>query len=245
MSPHLNAGSAALQFYFSKHYNYDDWAKAIDANIGLPALYTEMFGDPWQRASGVEPIFPPGLTQPELTFPFLPNITWAFTGGPHPAWELRGAMAALDFAPSADESGCVPSPQWVVAPAPGLVVRSGNGVVALDLDGDGKEQTGWVLLFLHIEDNGRVPRGLFLDQDSYIGHPSCEGGVATGTHLHFARKYNGEWVLADSPLPFTLDGWVAHAGKLPYQGTLTRDDQTVRASIYGDYKARIMREEKP
>ena len=43
-----------------------------------------------------------------------------------------------------------------------------------------------------------------VETDDRIGHASCEGGVSTGTHLHFARKYNGEWVLADGPLPFVL-----------------------------------------
>jgi hypothetical protein len=53
--------------------------------------------------------------------------------------------------------------------------------------------------------------------------------VATGTHLHLARKFNGEWVPADGPLPFNLEGWIAHAGEAPYKGTLTRDGKTVIA----------------
>jgi murein DD-endopeptidase MepM/ murein hydrolase activator NlpD len=245
MSPGLNAGSAALQYYFSRHFNYDDWAKAIDPNIGVPALYKEMFGDPWLRDNQVAPLFPPGITQPPLTLPFVPGVIWSYTGGPHAAWELEGALAAIDFAPSAMESGCIPSDQWIVAPASGLVTRSGNGVVVLDLDGDGKEQTGWVLLFLHIASSGRVRAGKFLDQGGYIGHPSCEGGVATGTHVHIARRYNGEWVLADSALPFVMDGWVVHAGAAPYKGTLVRDGDVVTASQYGSYETNIMRDLQP
>jgi hypothetical protein len=51
--------------------------------------------------------------------------------------------------------GCHESYAWVVASVPGLVVRSDNGVVVIDMDGDGYEQTGWTLLYLHIATNGQ------------------------------------------------------------------------------------------
>jgi murein DD-endopeptidase MepM/ murein hydrolase activator NlpD len=245
LNPELNAGTVAIQYYFAQRYknDFNRWAMAIDPNVGFPATYTQMFGDPAQRASLVDPLFPPGMTQPKLTLPFVPGQIWAFTGGPHSAWELHGgALAALDFAPSSDATGCLESSSWVVAPAPGLVTRSGNGVVALDLDGDGHEQTGWVIVFLHIATKGRVPVGTFLNQDDLIGHPSCEGGVATGTHVHITRKFNGEWVLADGPLPFNFDGWIAHGGALPYKGTLTRGDQTVSACTCGSFETHIVRD---
>jgi murein DD-endopeptidase MepM/ murein hydrolase activator NlpD len=245
LSPELNAGTAAIQYYFAQRYSkdYDKWAMAIDPNIGFPALYNRMFGDPWQRAAAVDPLFPAGLTQPQLALPFIPGQVWAYTGGPHSAWEREGgAQAALDFAPSSDAPGCLSSPQWVVAPAPGLVTRSGNGVVALDLDFDGQEQTGWVILFLHVATKGRVREGTLLNQDDLIGHPSCEGGVSSGTHVHIVRKYNGEWILADGPLPFNLDGWISHAGERAYKGTLTRGDRTLEACTCGSFETQLIRE---
>jgi len=241
LSPELNAGTVAIQYFFSKTRNFLEWAQVIDPNVGFPALYVQMFGDAWGRAQAVEPLFPPGLTQPPLNLPFLIGQLWNLTGGPHAAWELQGAMAALDFAPGADEGGCVPSDSWIVASAAGQVVRSTTGVVVLDLDGDGFEQTGWDLLYLHIATKDRAPLGVWLDAGGLIGHPSCEGGIATGTHLHFARKYNGEWVLADGPLPFTLSGWVAHAGKKPYEGTLTKGDKTVIARSEVSAETKIIR----
>jgi len=229
LSPDLNAGSAALQYYYAQHYSGTQWEGAIDTDLGLPALYTRMFGDPWQRAEMVEPLFPRGLEQPSLTLPIPRGETWAYTGGPHGAWERDGAFAALDFAPGATQPGCVKSNRWATAAASGLVVRSDNGVVALDLDGDGREQTGWVLIYLHLEEDGRVPNGSWVDAGDNLGHPSCEGGISTGTHLHIARKFNGEWIPADGPLPFNLGGWIAHAGQEPYKGTLTRDGETITA----------------
>jgi murein DD-endopeptidase MepM/ murein hydrolase activator NlpD len=201
-----------------------------------------MFGDPWSRADQMGPIFPPGLNQPEMVLPFETNSPWAFTGGPHGAWEHDGPLAALDFAPAADKTGCGSTPTWITAAAPGLVVRSSKGVVVVDLDGDGSEQTGWNILYLHVANKDRVQKGQWVDANDRIGHASCEGGTATGTHLHLARKYNGEWVVADGPIPFVLGGWTAVAGDKPYHGKLVRGDQTITADVNGQLKALIFRE---
>jgi murein DD-endopeptidase MepM/ murein hydrolase activator NlpD len=244
LSPQLNAGTVAIQYYFAQKMTRTQWLQAIDPVSGFPAFYTQMFGDPWVRASTVEPLFPPNLAQPDLSLPFEPGREWNYTGGPHSAWEHEGAMAALDFAPSSDKSGCVESEKWILAAESGLVVRSGFGVVVLDLDGDGYEQTGWNLLYLHVDTDDRVELDTWLNKDDRIGHASCEGGVSTGTHLHFARKYNGEWILADGPIPFVLSGWRAHAGKEPYEGTLTKDGKTIIADPVGTAKSIIYREEE-
>src|SRR5205823_2625090 len=143
---------------------------------------------------------------------------WNLTGGPHTGWGKGEPYAAIDFAPNG-VSECNPTGEWVTAMADGVVARSEAAEVLLDLDGDGLEQTGWVIFYLHIAGNGRVPAGTKLKTGDHIGHPSCEGGEATGTHVHVVRKYNGEWILADGPLPFNLEGWVAHDGDKAYQGS--------------------------
>jgi len=242
IAPDLNAGTVAIQYLFSKLYNRVEWQSILDPNVGFPAFYMERFGDPWQRAQNAGPIFPPGLTQPPMVLPFEPNRDWAFTGGPHGAWEHDGPLAAIDFAPATDKSGCTESEKWLVAAAPGLVVRSGNGVVVLDLDGDGYEETGWNLIYLHVASKGRVELGTWVETDDRIGHASCEGGVSTGTHLHFARKYNGEWILADGPLPFTLSGYEVHNGPREYLGTMTKGEITIVANEVGSAGSVIVRD---
>jgi murein DD-endopeptidase MepM/ murein hydrolase activator NlpD len=242
LAPDLNAGTVALQYYLTQVYDAQGWVRALDLNNGLPALYERMFGSPWLRALNVEPLYPPGLTQPTLILPFLVGQLWSFTGGPHGAWEHEGARAALDFAPAGDVPGCVDSNAWVVAAASGLVVRTGKGMVVLDLDGDGREQTGWDLIYLHLITNDHVQVGDWVETGDLLGHPSCEGGISTGTHIHLARKYNGEWIPADGPTPFVLNGWIAHAGEQSYQGSLTRDGETIQASIYGSFESRIVRD---
>jgi LasA protease len=244
IAPDLNAGTVAIYYYFSQKNNYSDWMAIIDPNEGFMKLYKSMFGDPWARAQKVEPLFPPGLTQPQLSLPFYPADTWSFLWGPHSAWEIEGgALAALDFGPGVEHTTpCYDSVSWVLASTAGQVVRSGNGIVVLDLDNDGYEQTGWDLMYLHIATKDRVPLGTWLNKDDRVGHPSCEGGRANGTHIHFARKFNGEWILADGSLPFDLSGWIAHAGKTLGEGTLTKGDQVVIASPISPAVSKIVRQ---
>ena len=254
LDPRLNAGTVAIQYLFSKLYSQSKWSQIIDVGSGFPALYTEMFGDPWIRAGVVNPIFPPGLSQPSMVLPFEPKVEWNLISGPHGAWigqerDNKGVfiptdfnLAALDFGPSTAHGGCEITPTWVVAAMSGLVVRSANGVVVIDSDGDGHEQTGWNLMYLHISTKDRIKSGTWVEPDYRIGHASCEGGVSKGTHTHIARKYNGEWISADGPIPFVLSGWRVIAGDAPYKGKLVKGDESVTASDVGEKWSNIFRE---
>jgi murein DD-endopeptidase MepM/ murein hydrolase activator NlpD len=82
---------------------------------------------------------------------------------------------------------------------------------------------------MHIDSQGRVKPGTNLKAGERIGHPSCEGGVSTGTHLHLARRYNGEWIPADQTLPFVLDGWVSRGGGNEYDGFLEKKGHVIEA----------------
>jgi len=226
IAPTLNPGTVGVQNFFADLLIPSQWDAAV-APDGFYATYEVLFGNPFRLA--YEPLVPADLVQPPLQLPFEPARVWAFTGGPHGAWDTGSAWAALDFAPPAEVLGCTPSNEWVTASAPGLVARTGDGTVLLDLDGDGYEQTGWVLFYLHIEARERVLPGTFVQAGDRLGHPSCEGGVSGGTHVHFARKYNGEWITADGGIPFVLDGWVSAGLGREYDGTMTNGDRTIEA----------------
>ena len=202
---------------------------------------------PFELGSGIDPIFSAGIRQPELNLPFPVNEVWNLTGGPHEAWGSGwgdlGVLAALDFAPPLASPGCGNSNHYTTAAAGGLVVRAGGGVVVIDLDEDGYEQTGWVLVYMHVANSERVNVGDRLQADDLVGHPSCEGGSSSGIHVHIARKYNGEWVLADGGLPFVLSGYRACNGEDKYEGSLVNGDITVTANLAGNYWTRIYRPE--
>jgi LysM repeat protein len=233
--PWQNAASVAIQVYFNELLPPDEYQKAIGPE-GLARTYQELFGDPW---AADEPHLPGSLTQPPFALPFETGKTWALTGGPHTGWGEGAPLAALDFAPPSVVGGCTPTKEWATAVAPGLVVRSEPAIAVLDLDGDGDERTGWVVFYLHLGDEGRAPVGRYLETGDPIGHPSCEGGRSTGTHVHLARKYNGEWIPAAGPLAFNLEGWIAQNGAAPYLGTLTRFGRTVTACVCSDAKTFI------
>jgi LasA protease len=241
LSPQLNAGSVALQYLFARIYKQDTWKAALYGENSFLRLYEKMFGDPWKRAAASGPLFPPGLVQPPLELPFAAGLAWSFTAGPHPDWNTGTPPGALDFAPISGEPPCSVSYAWALSASSGLVIYVGDGFLLVDLDGDGYAQTGWVLLYLHVAQKGRVALGTHLNTDDPIGHPSCEGGNATGTHVHIARRYNGEWIGAGDPFPFVLSGWTAVPGDSTYDGTLVKGSAVVRAHPDGTYGSTIIR----
>ncbi len=230
--PWQNAGTVAIQHYYSRVFSGETYARAIGPT-GLYQTYSSLFGDPWKDQTV---LIPGSLVQPELSLPFRSGFTWAYTGGPHTAWGSGEPFAALDFAPPSEHSACfvADEEQYSIAVADGFVVRSDVDGVMLDLDKDGDERTGWVIYYLHLATPGRVAAGQTLQRGDLVGYPSCEGGQVTGTHVHIARKFNGEWILADSALPFVMDRWVPHQGERAYEGTLTRLGITVKACECGD-----------
>ncbi|GAP14130.1 membrane proteins related to metalloendopeptidases [Longilinea arvoryzae] len=235
VDPWQNAASAALQYYFSQVMTADKYELAISGE-GLLKTYTQLFGDPW---SNVQELIPGSLEQPYFRFPFQTGTTWAFTGGPHTGWGEGDPLAAIDFAPGNIASGCTPTDVPAAAVADGVVVRTGDALVVLDLDGDGDERTGWTIFYLHISNASLPPVGRKLKAGDPVGLPSCEGGEATGTHVHIARRYNGEWIPAGGALAFNLEGWVVQAGSVAYQGTLIRDGKVITACTCSDETSHI------
>jgi LasA protease len=228
--PEINHGTAAVQNWLASHDNarYDRWLQEVGAT-GFYATYNRLFGNPF--AYTVDPLWPENLVQPPLILPFEVGEPWYFTGGPHGGWASGSSWASLDFAPDAELRGCYLSQTWVTAAAGGQVIFSDMGGVLLDLDGDGFVGTGWVLVYWHVDQSGRIPTGSVVETGDRLGHASCEGGYSNGTHIHFARRYNGQWVSADGSLPFNLDGWVSSGLGREYDGLLTRDGVSKEACV--------------
>ncbi len=224
VDPTINAGTAGVQNFFAQLDDYSTWLRDVSPG-GFFDTYFALFGYPFDLA--IEPLVPVNLVQPALLLPFAPGQTWSFTGGPHLAWDAGTPFGALDFAPPGEAQGCVEVDYWVTAVADGVVTRTGDGEVILDLDGDGNEGSGWVILYMHIESRDRVQPGTLLQAGDRIGHPSCEGGQSSGTHVHLARKFNGEWISAIGPVPFNLSGWISAGTGEQYVGTLTRNGVVV------------------
>jgi LasA protease len=239
----LNPGTIGLQHVLSLYNTYGLWQHQVSAD-GFYQTYFRLFGDPF--TSGIDSVVPVGLEQPMLTLPFQPGEIWFYSGGHHGGWGTGSAWSAIDFAPPDDlsqvTSSCYLSQHWVTAVADGVISRTGEGLVILDLDGDYDESTGWSILYLHLDQEGRIAEGTPVSQGDRLGRPSCEGGVSNGTHVHIARRYNGEWIPADCSQcrpevmqpSFVLGGWevVGLAGQ-EYQGYLVRPGEERRTAEQG------------
>jgi LasA protease len=140
--------------------------------------------------------------------------------------------------------------EWVFTGGPHGAYNSGSAWAAIDLalDGDGDEHTGWTLVYLHMDDSERIPVGTRVQVGDRLAHPSCEGGVSNGTHMHLSRRYNGEWIPVECEQclpgvtvpPFVLGEWTVFAftGQ-EYQGYLTRptaDDSYRQAEQTREYE---------
>ena len=218
----VNAGTAGLQNYLAAVSTRQSFP-ALAGEDGFIQTYKELFGDPWQFDMGV--LVPDDLQQPPMTLPWAQGDMWYFTGGPHATWGVGSPMGAVDFVPE-HASGCGVLSAWVTALAPGVIARSVDGEVAQALDPSGNERIGWSIFYMHVGTPDRVPVGTHVQPGDAIGHPSCEGGDSSGSHLHLARKYNGEWIPAGGNTPFEMSGWVVQEGSEEYDGTISNGETT-------------------
>ncbi len=214
----LNAGTVGVQTMLARVNTWEGWLQALGPN-GFAATYQRLFGDPF--AGAFDPLLPSDLKAPELVLPWSKGETWYYSGGPHGGWGNGSAWAAVDFIPSDTRVGCYESDAWVTAVADGPVVRTDTGIVVQAIAGGDQERRGWTILYLHLATRDKVAAGTLLKVGDRVGHPSCEGGYSDGTHVHIARRYNGEWIAADGALPMVLSGWQVHLTSA-YNGTLTK-----------------------
>lgn len=232
----LNAGTASLQYVLSIGNTVDQWKFDI-SDGGFLTTYQKYFGDPFVDDFT---IIPELLLQPTLNLPFKQGDIWRFTGGFHGGWGSGSGWAALDFAPPDDRQDgdpfCYVSEYPITAVASGIISRTNNGALVLDLDNDGNEATGWSILYLHMQVSPAIAVGQVVQAGDTLGNASCHGGFSTATHLHIARRYNGEWIPADcincvnSPPPFVMSNWEAVGLQYQeYQGYMINEAENKQA----------------
>lgn len=244
--PDLNAGTVAVQYVLAQLPGVPDWREA-GGETGIYLTYRQLFGDPHTKAHETVPA---DLQQPSLTLPFPRGDVWRFTGGFHGGWGNGSAWSAVDFAPPKEEEQgglCYTSSYPVTAAARGAIVRLDEGIVILDLDEDSDEATGWSILYLHVDHDDLLREGQLVEAGYILGYASCLGGFTTATHLHIARRYNGEWLPADcnrcpagrAVPPFVMSDWkVVGLESQLYQGFMVHQlDNRSAVAEQGRYTA--------
>ncbi len=237
--PTSNAGSVAFQYYFSRFLSGSKLEHALGTE-GFLATYERLFGPVDFSMSSDSILIPENLDQPALLMPLQHNVKWSFSGGPHSGWGTGYPYAAIDFAPPAEKAGCDASPYNAIAAADGVISRVDDGILSIDLDGDGSARTGWNILYIHLTLDKQLHIGDSIKEGQLLGHPSCLAGSSSGRNVHIARLYNGEWIPAGGVIPFVMDGWTASYGEKEYKGYLNNQEKELRSSSSGEWFSQII-----
>lgn len=213
-----NAGSHALLGWLAREETAATFS-GLETASRFYAVWTRLFGEEPLVFQTPASEAPPA---PELRLPTADGELWYLVTGPHDPRGDVGLRAAVDFAPPpAGPPSCAPSPATVVASAAGTVLRSDARGVVIDLDEDGHEGSGWVLVYRHLDDWDRAEVGERVRSGDPIGHPSCRDDGVDQSRVSLARKLDGAWVDARSPeAPLKLGPWLVLPGASQGEGRL-------------------------
>lgn len=164
-------------------------------------------------AAVAQPIYAStGFGPPKFALPWAVGSVGRLTGGPHSNSGQGRPWSSLDFAgPVAG----VPYP--VRAAAGGTVVRPCPNWVQI------RHRDGWTTSYYHLA-HITVEAGQHVDRGHMLGWTSTRagcGGSATGPHVHFSLKHNGDYINIRG---FVFGGWTVYEGSAPYEGCLVRGD---------------------
>ncbi|HEY8472549.1 MAG TPA: peptidoglycan DD-metalloendopeptidase family protein [Natronosporangium sp.] len=181
------------------------WRVALEGSAGFGALSRQApvlrpaeraaFGELTESVAAA-PDFRTGMR-----LPYAVGQAWRFTGGPHP---MSGrANSSIDLAGGDGR---------VLAVRAGLAYRLCPGWLRVVHD------RGFETDYYHLHDpisadGRRVATGDYLGR---IGTDVSCGGSATGPHVHFSLRRNGDYV---DIARHNFGKWVIRAGAQPYEGT--------------------------
>jgi LasA protease len=241
VDPATNAGTYAIIAVLAHFENEQRIFQILDNNHpdGFYQTYKKLFGD--DPLDEQNKIHVPGeveiLSGPEslhqfdgligagpssppdnlLQLPFMQGQTWKFggvhdnSGGGGVGGPLNDA-SSMDFYPSDMPWGADTSNMWVAASAPGTPTKiSACYFKVAHID-------GWETTYYHLENIQNFSGTI--NQNDKIGviantlaEATCNGGNATGPHVHFTLRKNGALVAINGT---ALSGWYVHAGRWNY-----------------------------
>ncbi len=209
---------------------------------GFGSIFASFFPDvdPLDTSNDINP---PGLPPDDLfQLPFPLDSIWHFSG--LHSWaggNLGSDRSSIDFLTSWPDFPDFPYKNTVAAAQGSARIRtpySGRLPCWVEVDhGD-----GWMTSYYHLRNIGSTsgPIGLLSRNQliGAIGTETCNGGFATGAHVHFTLWYNGALFDLDG---VKLSGWTLHEGPRdadPYtSGYIERDGVTLTpySTVTNDY----------
>ena len=215
--PWQNAGTVAIHYVMAQWYGQAEFEQAVGPQ-GFVLTYRALFGDPF---ADEQQLMPGELNSGRDGLALRAREGLGLHRRPTPLLGESSPWGALDFAPPSTITGCISSPEWVVAVADGVVARSDSATVVLDLDGDGDERTGWVVFYFHLDSDGRVGQGREYRAATTWGtlHAKADGRPARMCTLHAATMASGFRPAARSRSRSAIGGRTPPEKSI---GTLTR-----------------------
>jgi murein DD-endopeptidase MepM/ murein hydrolase activator NlpD len=153
-----------------------------------------------------------------FALPWAAGQRWKLSGGPH-SWNRESPpWSALDFARGEGDGR-------VLAARDGLVYRPCGMTTYVMI----KHADGWQTDYYHLTNIPYIQEGTWIESGRYLGTVSTAvecGGSATGPHVHFNIRYQGEHTAWHGR---QIGGWTITAGDRPYAGCAERNGQRVCA----------------
>jgi len=240
---HMSSGSYAVASSLGRTFNLDSWAQEIspEGGAGFSQAFASLFPDedPLDTSNDINPPGPP--PDDLFQFPFPLGASWRFSG-PH-SWfggDTYPDRSSMDFSTSWANYPDRPYKNSVAAAAGDALIRTPGQTsspcwVAIDHGG------GWSTSYYHLinlGDPGALGTMTRNQLIGSIGTETCNGGFASGPHVHFTLLYNGALVDLEG---VKLSGWTIHVGpdgSDPYaSGYLERDGMTLSpgSAVENDY----------
>jgi LasA protease len=189
------------------HEESGSWRVALEGSAGFGALAREaplLRGGERSVLGGLAGARPEAAATDYRTgmrLPYQVGHAWRYTGGPHP---MSGqARSSIDLAGGDGK---------VRAARDGVAYRMCDGWVRVVHD------RGFATDYYHLEkaisaDGKPVAGGEYLGR---IGTDVCAGGSATGAHVHFSLRRDGNYVNLSR---YNLGKWSIRHGARPYEGS--------------------------
>ncbi len=215
LAPETNAATYGIAGALAAMGETEGLSTALDRDqpAGFFQTYRRLFpdSDPLDESNRINIQTPPPADL--LQLPYLIQEAWTFNGV-HNWSGLSGSdMSSLDFSEDWPDWGIDTSNVWVVAAAPGTVLRYADCWLRVT------HSDGWTTSYYHLEDP-IVSTGQYVGYNQALANVAntlseaiCYGGSSTGPHLHYSLLRNGAYVPLEGGV---LSGWTVNACSYPY-----------------------------
>lgn len=197
---------------------FDRWRQAAPSPVVTPKEQTILRSSSASRAMAQAAA--PTADPPDgaWSLPWAAGQRWRLAGGPH-SWNGKlPVLSAVDFAQGEGDGR-------VLAAREGLIYQPCGNTTYVMI----KHPDGWQTDYYHLVNIPAYPDGSWVESGRYLGKVGIAvecGGSATGAHVHFNIRYNGEHMALDGR---QIGGWTIHNGAKPYEGCADRGTEHVCA----------------